>query len=64
MSDYLRGRGVVRGTSVPNIALFCKNNNIHKYDHARLSAQEMAEQTTDVVQQVGPTYGRKMITGM
>ena len=63
VSNLLRSYGVNRGSSVPNIARFCIDHNIHKYDYGRMSDHELATTTNGIVNEVGPTYGRKMVTG-
>ena len=55
--------GISRGASPANVYLFCSRNNIHRYHTRTMTKHEVRNLVTQSVRQVGPTYGRKMMTG-
>ncbi|XP_066930020.1 uncharacterized protein [Clytia hemisphaerica] len=48
-----------RGFSVPSIKLFCKKNGLS----SKVSQEQVNEMVRVAVDEVGPAYGRKMMTG-
>ena len=56
--------GIRSGVSQSNIYRFCREHDIHRFDYARLTQEGVDEATCEAVYSVGPTYGRKMMTGL
>ena len=56
--------GLTTGVSQSNIYRFCQEHDIHRYDYSRLTREGVDEVTSDAVYSAGPTYGRKMMTGL
>ena len=64
-ADYLKNgaANINWGASEANIALFCVNNNIHRYDARKMSTPEICDVLESSVENLGPSYGPKMMTG-
>lgn len=52
-----------RGASVSSLYKFCTANNIHRFEYGRMTNGNITRTVQDAVSRVGPTYGRKMMTG-
>jgi hypothetical protein len=55
---------LMNGTSLSNIYKFCSEHDIHRFDYSRLTQDGIDTATYEAVCSVGPTYGRKMMTGL